>query len=78
MDHDPYRCPDCDAERDSPSAACDACGYNPSPLTDAEPPEVAAAGAEPSLCFGCAPDTCTYPDCNMGRKRLPPDPRTSP
>lgn len=37
MPHDPYRCPDCSAELDSPEAAC-ACGYelHPTPETDRE------------------------------------------
>lgn len=29
--HDPYECPECDAHRDSPTAACDRCGFDPCP-----------------------------------------------
>ena len=35
---DSGRCPRCDAGRDSPAGDCDACGYNPDPEVDADPP----------------------------------------
>lgn len=37
-----YRCPNCDALRDSPSAICDRCDYSPDPIEDREPPEASA------------------------------------
>jgi hypothetical protein len=32
-----YRCPNCDAFRDSPTAICDRCDYSPDPIEDREP-----------------------------------------
>lgn len=39
---DDYRCPNCDALRDSPTAMCDRCDYHPDPIEDQEPPEASA------------------------------------